>query len=256
MLLIASVSLLLTACSVQQEGIYRGGFLIEAKPLGIQDVYVFTFLDKWRVSHSWLSGHVEVEYCDYSRRGGVRGEDRFFEVSGILKTENVSGAPKDNGKKFISGRNEYIYGANPVDGNFKGYSAFCNYTFQDIWTGIHVYLIKPDPAKGTDEWIAGAKSIEVNSLHWLRKDIPMEDYTQNRKQWAGPIEIWVLKIPDTAYWFVMRMNGTTGGNGDVPGINRNPEKFAQVQSLLHQMVASVKLEPIGSPSSVPAISKP
>jgi hypothetical protein len=241
---VLTLATLLASCTGTHEVTYRGGVLVVPGPLAIEDHYAFRFVDKWRISHAWLSGPVDIDYCRYSRRDNNRGEDRFFEIEGILKIERVSDAPQDKGKKYTSNRDEKVYGAYPSTGPFKGYSAFCNHTFQDIWTGPSVFLLKPDPAKGTDAWIVGAKPVVVNGLQWLRKDIPIEDYSQNHKQWAAPIEIWVLRIPDTPYWFVMRLSGSSGGTGTAPGRNRNPEKYARVLDLFHQMVASVKLEPI------------
>jgi hypothetical protein len=233
----------LSSCGSTPEGTYRGGVLVQSGPLGIQDHYAFRFVERWSISHAWLSGPVDIDYCRYSRRD-AQFEDRFVELDVILKKEIASYVPKDKGKKFIVQQNEWIYGTNPRTGKFEGYSAFCKHTLQDIWTGMSVFLVKPDASKGTDEWITGAKPVTINGLHWLRKDIPIEDYSQNRKKWAAPIEIWVLKIPDTPYWFVMRIGGSSGGTGTAPGSNRNPEKFARVLGLFHQMVASVKLEPI------------
>jgi len=235
---------LLVSCDSMPEGTYRGGVLIPPRPLGIEDHYAFRFVDKWRISHAWLSGPVNIDYCRYSRRDNNRGEDRFFEVNGVLNVESVSGDPKDKGKKLIWQQSEKIYGTSPRTGEFKGYLAYCTHTFQDIWTGASVFLLKPDPAKGTDAWIAGAKPVVIAGLRWLRKDTPIEDYSQDRNKWAAPIETWVLKIPDTPYWFVMRLGGSSGGTGTAPGSNRDPEKFARVIDLFHQMVASVKLEPI------------
>jgi hypothetical protein len=242
--LIALVLLaLLASCNSTDEGTYRGGVLIQPGPLGIQDHYAFRFADKWRISHAWLSGPVDIDYCRYSRRD-AQFEDRFFEVDGVMKEEYVSYVPKDKGKKFISDPANYVYGTDPRTVEFKGYHSFCTHTFQDIWTGVSVFLIKPDSAKGTDEWIAGAKPVVVNGLHWLRKNIPIEDYSKNHEKWAAPIEIWVLKIPDTPYWLVMRIHSSTGGTGTSPGRNRNPEKFARVLDLFHQMIESVRLDAI------------
>ena len=236
----------LASCSSTPEGTYRGGVLVQPGPLAIQDHYAFRFVEKWRISHAWLSGPVEINYCRYSRRDNNRGEDRFFEIDGVLKIESVSGDPRDKGKKFISNRDEWVYGTNSRTGEFTGYSAFCTHSFLDLWTAVSVLLIKPDPAKRTDEWIAGTKPVMVNGLRWLRKDIPIEDYSQNKKgeKDIAPVEIWVLKIPDTPYWLVMRIASSTGGTGTARGSNRNPEKFARVLNLFHQRVESVKLEPI------------
>lgn len=237
----------LASCNSTPEGTYRGGVLVQPRPLGIDGQYVFTLLDKWRIRHAWFSGPPEIDYCRYTRRDGGMGEDRFIEVDGILKVEYLSGAPKDSGKngKYIYSPQERVYGTNPRTGKFQGYSAFCKHTFQDIWAGPVVFLIKPDSSKGTDEWVSGATPVAVNGLHWRRKDSPIEDFSRNTQgKWAAPIETWVLAIPDTPYWLVMRLGGSSGGSGTAPGANRNPEKYAQVLGLFHQMIASVKLEPI------------
>jgi len=48
----------LSACTPMEPGIYRGGVLLHEGPLDIQDRYSFRFVDKWRISFSWLSGPV------------------------------------------------------------------------------------------------------------------------------------------------------------------------------------------------------
>lgn len=45
---------------------------------------------------------------------------------------------------------------------------------------------------------------------------------------------------------MMRIDSSTGGNDSARGSNRNPEKFAHVLDLFHQIVMSVQLEPITS----------
>lgn len=237
---------LLTSCSGTHEVTYRGGMLVVPGPLAIEDHYAFRFVDKWRISHAWFSGPVEIDYCRYSRLDNNRGEDRFFETNGVLQVESVSGDPKDKGKKFIWQQSEKIYGTSPRTGEFKGYRPFCTHTFQDIWTGVSVALLKPDPAKGTDAWIAGAQPVVVNGRQWLRQIAPIEDHSEDKKgeNRSFLLERWILKIPDTPYWLMMMLGGSTGGAGTFPGSNRNPAKFAQVVDLFHQMVDSVKLEPI------------
>lgn len=246
--IVAALALLalLTSCVGTHEVTYRGGVLVVPGPLAIDDHYAFRFVDKWRISHAWLSGPVDIDYCRYSRRDNNRGEDRFFEIDGILKIESVSGDPKDKGKKFTWQQSERIYGTSSRTGEFKGYLSYCNHNFQDIWIGVSVSLLKPDPAKGTDAWIAGATPVVVHGLKWLRQTAPIADHSEDKKdeKRSHLIERWVLQIPDTPYWLMMGLGGSSGGTGTAPGSNRNPAKYAQVVDLFHQMVASVKLEPI------------
>jgi hypothetical protein len=229
------------------EGAYRGGvFIPPGQPLTLSDQYSFQFLDRWRISHSWLSGSVDISYCQYSQRDNGRGEDRFFEVNGRLKIERVSGASGNFGKKFISNSEQFIYGINPSTGAFKGYLSFCGHGFLDISTGMSVLLIRPDPANGTDRWVVDAKPVMINGLQWLRKDTPIK-FDARPDEGEPRVEVWVLKIPDTPYWLVMRTVGYTGTETSTFGINRNPAKYANVLNLFHQMIASVRIEPIKQP---------
>lgn len=242
---------LLASCNSMTEGTHRGGVLMQPGPLEIQDHYAFRFVDKWRISHAWFSGPVDVDYCRYSRQDNGRGEDRFFEVDSFLKIESVSGDPKDRGRKFVSNRDEKIYGLDPRTGEFRGYTPFCTHAFADIGTAVYVALIKPDHAKRTDGWIDGATPVMINGLQWLHKSAPIEDHSQDKREdnKSELVERWVLRIPDTPYWLVMGLGGSTGGNGTAPGSNRNLEKFIRVQDLFHKMVESVRLDAIVEGSS-------
>lgn len=235
----------ITSCASQPEGIYQAGKLMKPGPLVAGNFYDFTFLDEWRISFAWISGPTDIRYCQIKRRElGRTMEDRFIEIDGVLKRERVSEAPQDYGKKFIGILYEKVYGINNRTGKFEGYDAFCTHTFQDIWTGFSVFLIAPDPAKGTDEWIAGAKHVTVGNSQWLRKDDPPADYSQTPGKWAAPIETWTLPLAEGKYWLVMRLGGSTGGNGTAMGINRNPLKYEQVKAVFHQMIESVRIEPL------------
>ena len=251
-LLIATslAALLLCACASRPEGVYRGGVLIQPGPLALSEQYSINLLDKWRLSHSWIGGPVDIRYCKHSPVNGTTVEERYLEVDGVLTAYLVSESPnpKHRGKVFASVPWESVYGLDPTTREFQGrYSSLCHHTFREIWSGMSVYLIKPDPAKGTDDWISGAKPVTINGLRWLHKEIPPADYSKNREQSSAPIEHWILQIPDSPYWFAMRLIGSTGGNGDSWGINRDPAKFEEVRTIFHQMVASVRLTPLPPP---------
>jgi len=140
---------------------------------------------------------------------------------------------------------EWIYGTNP-EGKFIGYSSFCGHAFAgDTLDGVYINIVEPDPAKGTDEWIKGAQPVVINGLQWLRKTEPIKDWTDNPKRAAAPIETWVLKIPQTKYWMRLGLNSGSGAtNPYQKGAVHYPEKHARIVELFHELVRSVKLEPI------------
>ena len=73
--LIATLALI-ASCAADVPGVYRGGQLMQAGPLDIQEHYSYRFVDKWRISHQWLSGPVELRGCQgygsnsFNRLGG------------------------------------------------------------------------------------------------------------------------------------------------------------------------------------------
>ena len=198
--LIATLALI-ASCAADVPGVYRGGQLMQAGPLDIQEHYSYRFVDKWRISHQWLSGPVELRGCQgygsnsFNRLGGygalgIENMEPLIELKGILYS-----IYEHKGKFEIGSTRENIYGTNR-DGKFEGFSAFCQHVFsKDSYDGLGLYIVKPDPAKGTDEWVEGAQPITINGLHWLHKKIPIQDWSQNRERSIAPIEIWVLKIP-------------------------------------------------------------
>ncbi len=240
---------MLSACVTQEPGVYRGGVLVKPGPLDVQDQYSFRFLDKWRISHRWLSGPTEIWPCRYPsnsfrRLGGygqleIERNPPFIEQSGILYSVS-----EHNGRWSLSRWPEWVYGTTP-DGKFQGYTAFCGHVFRDTYDGIGLYIVKPDPAKGTDEWISGAQSVVINGLTWLRKTEPIKDWTGSVGRLASPVETWVLKIPDTPYWLKLHLSSNSGATSPYKkGALNLPEKHQRIVELFHQLVHSVTLEPI------------
>ncbi len=244
----------LAACVFQEPGVYRGGKLIRPEPLDIKEFNSFRFVEKWRISHRWLTGPPEIWPCGYS---GNPFADKH--PSSILANETDSPIFEKDGKLFTVGmrvRNgnlyaysvsdQKIYGTNR-EGKFIGYSSFCGHFFEDTLDGVYINIVEPDPAKGTDEWIKGARPVVINGLTWLRKTEPIKDWTGTRRL-AGPVETWVLKIPQTKYWLRLGLSsGTLESSpkfGHLYGPKAFPEKHARIVELFHELVRSVKLEPI------------
>lgn len=246
--LVAIVSIT-TGCSTEQPGMYRGGVLVQAGPLDIQDQYSFRFVDKWRISHAWLSGPIELRGCqgypsNSFRRLGGYGELGYERNSPFVERENVLYLVSEHkGNWALSNRRENIYGTNR-EGKFEGYLPFCQHVFkQDSLDGIGLYIVKPDPVKDTDQWIDGAKPVTINGLRWLHKEIPIQNWSESRERLIAPIEYWVLKIPDTQYWMLLRFSASSSRTFGL-GADAHPEKHKYLLTLFHKIVESVKLEPI------------
>jgi len=258
----------MTACSYQQPGVYRGYELAKEGPLSISRHYEFRFVNRWRISFDWLNGPVEIDPCklggadvftnsegykvpkEYEILAGEKNPP-IFEVNGILYASTLS---MKTGRFRLYRRDHNFYG-NYRNGPFEGYSAFCSHLFRDTYDAVSVELIKPDPAKGTNAWIDNAHPVTLNGLHWLRKTEPLKDLTGSKTNLHAPIETWVLKIPDTAYWLVLRLNSNSGTTSQFyRGAFWFPEKHHQIVGLFNQMVNSVRLEPVEPVDITPLIT--
>ena len=236
-----------TGCATQEPGVYRGGKLVQESPLDMREHYSFRFLEKWRISHNWLSGPLELNGC----RGYGRNSFRRLGGYGELENENMEPLVEKGGVVYavyehngfkISSPREWIYGTNR-EGKFEGFMPFCGHGFKDSLDSLSLLIVKPDPAKGTNEWIDGAMPVTINGLQWLHKQMPIRDWSDSRERFAAPIEYWVLKIPDTQYWMMLRFSASSGSKYGL-GAGAHPEKHQRLLELFHKIVASVKLEPI------------
>lgn len=218
------------------------------EPQGLIEVkrqYSFRFLDRWRVSHGWLSG-TNVRNCRYGRNsykrlGGYGELERethapFVEHDGILGQ-----LIEHKGQWEVSTPFEKVYGTAGRNGIFERYTAFCGQAFLSSRNGFGLYIVKPDPAKGTNEWIEGAKAVQLNGSTWLVKQIAPRDMTGSPEGLADTIEIWTLPIPDTPYWLTLKFSASLEYSIQ--------QRFAQnlaMHGLFREIVASVRLEPISS----------
>lgn len=264
---LAGIVVLLAACATVQPSairdgvpimVYRGGVLVYDAPLDIQEQYAFRFIDKWRISHAWLSGPVELWGCKYGANVfkrfeaypelGLERNGPMFEKNGVILQGNTYYRTPDK-IDFSPVSREKIYGTNREE-KFEGYSPFCGHFFKDSFDGLGLYIVQPDPAKGTNEWTEGAQAVTINGLHWLHKKIPIQNWDGTQRLNA-PIEIWVLKIPETQYWMMLRFASSIGGTFGM-GSKIHPEKHQRLLELFHKIVESVKLEPI-TPINIDAL---
>jgi hypothetical protein len=251
-LMFSLLEVVLNACAAQtsEKRIYRGDAVYAEKPLGANDHYSFRFVEKWRISHAWLTGPIDIRGCvgygsnSFKRLGGygaldIENMEPLIEIDGF-----VYAVYEHKGRFSAASPHNFVYGTNR-EGKFEGFHAFCSHLFTDTYDGVGLYIVKPDAAKGTDEWISGAQIVTVNGLQWLHRSDAIQDWSKSHERLAAPIETWVLKIPDTPYWLKLNLNSSSGATDRYgKGANAFPEKHQKIVDLFHQIVESVKLEPI------------
>jgi|GEM_PF-6303630 len=235
-------------CSIQEPGVYRGGKLIQPAPLGIEDQHSFRFMDRWKISHRWLSGSPQIMGCTgYSsnpfKRLGVGGKLGDEINAPIVERNGVLYVVAEHNQKWtLNDRREAFYGLDAY-AKFTRFSALCGAAFSDSLDAMGLYIVKPDPAKGTDQWVTDAKEVTINGLRWRHKEIPIQDWSESRESLSGPIEFWVLEIPETKYWLALRFSATSSAKFGM-GADAYPEKHRRLLELFREIVQSVRLEPI------------
>ncbi|MBN9358409.1 MAG: hypothetical protein J0I15_18330 [Herbaspirillum huttiense] len=237
-----------SGCTIQEPGVYRGGQLIHPAPLGIEDQYSFRFVDRWKISHRWLSGPTHLRGCagyplnPFRRLGGYGELGAEINAPIVERNGHLSFVGEHNQKWTLNEYREAFYGLDGY-GKFTRFSALCGAAFSDSLDAMGLYIVKPDPAKGTDQWVTDAKEVTINGLRWRHKEIPIQDWSESRESLSGPIEFWVLEIPETKYWLALRFSATSSAKFGM-GADAYPEKHRRLLELFREIVQSVRLEPI------------
>jgi hypothetical protein len=251
--LIAASALLTTGCGTPSPGEWvaarpdgQGGVrIVRDEPLALNDSYSLKFVDKHRISFKWLTGPIHVWRCALARNSqnlGLESHAPLVERDG--RVYDVAWYPKQQAY-FLRPKEQQIYGVNPGTNDFVGYSSVCGAFFKDSLDGIVMFIVEPDPKKGTDEWIESTEPVQLNGLTWWVKKEPIQDPSATKRVLAAPIEYWTLKIPQTRYWMTWRFSANSGEDPKFKlGAKHFPEQHQKLLDLFRQMVASVKLEPI------------
>lgn len=220
--------------------------------LAVDSAYASRFMEKYRLSFNWLSGpgirNCTIPRNVYRRLGGygALGNELnapLFETGGKL-----SYAYKYDRAEYleVSQLNNHVLGEN-LKGEFEKYEPFCSAFFSDSAIGFGLLIIKPDPRKGTDDYVDGSVPVKVGKLFWLKKTMAAESRPGFPN--AVPVEFWVLKIPESSYWLVLRFSINPKYT-----LQKNPADYRQKLAMFHTIVESVRLEPI-SPIDFPELHK-
>lgn len=212
--------------------------------LATDNFYASRFMEKHRLSFNWLSGP-GIRNClipgnVYKRLGGYGklGDELnapLFETAGRL-----SYAYKYNDRSHIEVKqlNSFVLGENS-EGKFEKFRPFCSDFFSDSAIGFGLYIIEPDNRKGTSYYTDGGVPVNVNGLLWSKKTLAAERDPKYPN--AVPVEIWVLKIPDTKYWLIIKLSIRPKYTLEQYGID-----YRNKLLMFHKIVESVQLDPITS----------
>jgi hypothetical protein len=235
------------------DNIYLSSGPIPKGPVSIKRHYSFRFADRWRINHSWIQG-TRILPCTYGsnffRNHPVAGHpellqeenNAFYDHAGRiyvvvhLKTKFQEGI-------YYLDRDEHVIGHVPDGFERSGYKPFCAQPMPDSPHGMALWILKPNPAFGTDRWIEDAVPTQVNGLTWLVRKVPPRDMGPGVKQ-TETIEYWTLPIPDTPYWLAMRFSA------NLRSLVEFPAEHVRMQNIFYELVRSVTLEPI-TPAPAP-----
>ena len=249
----ASTAVRLSGCAARSfpnqfvdDNFYVGGVAQPKGPFSIGRSYSFRFVEKWRISHAWIEG-TGARPCMYP-------SNVFQRTPGYPSLANEPNAPmfeKDGkvytGTSFESMPGRIVFGersyeffgeGRSIDRTFEGkYTPFCAQFFSTSRNGMSLSIIKPDPEKGTDGWIANCTPKTINGRTWLVKNVPPKDLSETGL--IQPIEYWTLKIPSTPYWMHLTFSASLDYS-----VRRHGAEHDALLDLFHQVIESVKLEPI------------
>ena len=244
------VALFLSGCYgvlTPDNNLYPGGIPPHQQTgvIAIGPVYKFRFSEKWQISHAWVQG-ANVAPCRYrgnvfSRLPGypslaIESQGPMFEHNGVIYSATTF---KNTGDQIVFFElSAQILGEQVSDRKFEGkYTPFCAQFFSTSRNGMSLSIIKPDPAKGTDAWIADSNPKTINGRTWLVKTVPPKDLS--RTGLIEPIEYWTLKIPSTPYWMHLTFSASLDHS-----VRKHGAEHDALLDLFHQVIESVKLEPI------------
>lgn len=222
-----------------------------AEVLAVDNAYAFRFMERYRIGFNWLSGpgirNCTIPRNVYRRLGGygVLGNELnapLFESGGELSYSYKY----DKRGIEVSQLNGHVLGEN-LRGEFEKYEPFCSAFFTESAIGFGLLIIKPDSRKGTDNYIEGSVPVKVGKLLWLKKTISAEVRLNFPN--SVPVEFWVLKIPETSYWLVLRFSINPGHT-----LQRSADDYRQKLAMFHSIVESVRLDPI-MPIDFPELHK-
>jgi hypothetical protein len=252
----------LSACGVEQavkrnDDRYMQPGALDGPLTGFYDTYRIKFLDKYRVTHQWpVMGN-----CKYSKlptlgrkndryKGEIYAVDDIYEDSGSTKQRGAH--PKWNFDRFIRS----VKVMNPVYGQVNGVrqktgeeeieaglQSLCFNSWYATSHSLVMRLHKRDQKTWKAQWTQfnpkGKWSEQrVAGNVWTVQEVPEQELSPPAPGASGGwFQSWLLPIGDTGYTISLQLGASQESM-------QHPEAHARMKAMFHQLIESVKIEPL------------
>lgn len=239
-----TLAALLSGCGVAEviratDNRYLQPGALDLLPTGYYDTYQFKFLDRYRITHQWIT----TSGCSYRTLPIPKSPDRYKGVNKIgrdIYEEGNSTWQRFEGMTPLNfdmyTRPEYTL----KDGTkMKGFQAVCFEAWQSTDHFLSVDLRK----QTVDEYLARYKTQvpgltitteQIGNNRWIAAHSTLHP-PSNRV--SGPFETWLLSIGDSGYIFVFDFGANTNSL-------KYPTAHAKMQAAFRHLIESVKIEPL------------
>jgi hypothetical protein len=254
--LIAILFAILSGCSsVPREVYYRNGVEFTPSSLALEQNMRFRFVERWRISFSWLSGPYGVNDCfkvknpfiglkQYGELAIEEDSPRWLWNGAIIYAFSSEKGAYPEQVKFAfwkgltSPEDRITLGYKEKSGEVK-YISLCSASMAQSFTSASATIINAKMLANAHEVIYGAHDVLLGDNKWKVVENPLSDYTDNRRGDQPLLETWVLPIPDTDYWMVFKF----WASRQYSYLDKRQE-YDHAHAIFRQAVASVRLEPI------------
>lgn len=205
--------------------------------------YSYKFLDRYRVTHDWIS----ASQCRYAKNyfKGENPNPDLAEGAVLPVTENdghtwqrggiFDHAPPINVDRYVRAEWQSKDGYGNVRTN-KGFSPICAQGWLGTSHSLSVNLVKlnlSDAIKRYTEPSVPVQNEKVGSNAWATQRAPLIPRESNTI--GGSFLSWLLPVGDTGYTFVLEL----GANQDSL---KHLEAHARMQEIFRHLIESVKIE--------------
>lgn len=236
-----------------EERLLKPGAL-DASLTGYYDVYKVNFLDRFRITHEWITNSNGCGYAKLPGQGRTteRYKGETYNVLDIYEDGNVTrqrGAGTSNFDKYVRSKKvmapvwDTVNGVRQKVGEKEienGWTPVCAYAWAGTNHALDISLFK----RSTDEWaqllpklgpVSPGVFRKIGNNNWKVFKFALQPPITNRSAVSGPFEVWILPVGDTGYTLTIRLGANLQSL-------ENPQIHAQFQAELLHLIQAVKIE--------------
>jgi hypothetical protein len=218
---------------------------------GYYDIYMYKFLDRYRIRHDWPTS---AGACLYRSLPTLNRADRFkgevfaapdiYETNGKTWQASSTGRPPMDFDRFVRSV-KYISKERGREGEVMevGFRALCGKTWQATNHSLTVFLHKRDLASWRAIWTERNpkgkwSERRIGSNIWLVQETAEQDFKPKLPNgFGGPFQTWLLPIGDTGYILAFELSANRESL-------QHTDAHAHFQATFRHLIESVKIEPL------------